>query len=654
MRNFIIPIKYKFLAVLMLITLSALGVFFFYTQQIFSEDKKLFVMDLNLTLLRAATSEIKLELRTRLEELQILIPRIYASSNNDTKTNPYEGLSASLPEELLRIKFYKRVGEGKFETVREYKNAALLEKKAINPAQLDEIDSRHPLAVAALFDNPSLELRNRSVDFVVQNKRTDLAILTVIVPGNFVDSESKEVVIVVDLIQDFLRKKLNQSEVAQLFLISKNGNLLSHAALAPTIQYATKPFPHPIMSRIQSRVLPRESFEVDIDGEPHLCNISDTGFPDIYAVSQIRKKEAFNALQVLMEKSLLLAGLILFAAVVISILFASRLTSNIVKLRDAAEQIGQGILKVRTRVRSNDEIESVSRSFEWMAGRLQSLMEESVKKARMEEELETARVIQSTLLTPPEIESSNVSLESFYVSATECGGDAWDARIDGNKLTVFIADATGHGAPAAIVTAIAKSCFSTLSSVYAGQPLTPDQFLNSLNQIIYSACRGQLLMTMCIAQIDLETGDMWLSNAGHEAPMCLRNGNVKKRTKSSEKAGKLPVEILFARGERLGFDPSSEYTCVQYQLNVGDTLFLYTDGISEAQNTEGKAWGERALKKALASRMDKGIGEIKKAVIEGMNEHTSETEQADDITFVLLTLDELAKKTGDDETEQAA
>lgn len=647
MQRFIIPIKYKFLAVLMLITLSALGVFFFYTNQIFSEDKKLFVMDLNLTLLRAATSEIKLELRTRLEELQIFIPRIYATMPSEKKMNPYEGLSASLSEELLRIRFFKRTADNKFEAVREYKNMGLIEKKGMSAKGLDEIDTKHPLNIASLFENPSLELKNRSIELLDQSKRFELAVLTVVVPGNFVDSESREVVIIVDLLQDFLRKKLNQSEVAQLFLISKKGTLLSHAALQPTIQFAEQQYPHPILARLQSRVLPRESFEIEIEGEPYLANIGETGFPDIFAVSQIRKKEAFSALQMLMDKSLLLAALILCAATIVSILFASRLTSNIVKLRDAAEQIGQGILKVRTKVRSNDEIESVSRSFEWMAGRLEALMQESVHKARMEEELETARVIQSTLLTAPSIESDQFDLDAHYVSATECGGDVWDARLDGSKLTLFIADATGHGAPAAIVTAVAKGCFATLSSVYSGQPLTPDQFLYTLNQIIYSACRGQLLMTMCIIQIDLETGEMTMANAGHESPMCLRKGSVTGRAKSSDKGGKASVDVLFARGERLGFDLASEYTSVVYQLGEGDTLLLYTDGISEARNSEGKSWGERAMKKTLTGRKGASVKELKRSLIDGLNAHTDGMVQEDDITFVLVGIETLGQKKKD-------
>lgn len=649
MRNFIIPIKYKFLAVLMMITLSALGVFFHYTNQIFSEDKKLFVMDLNLTLLRAATSEIKLELRTRLEELQILIPRIYSAPPTETKKfNPYEGLSASLPEELLRIRFYKREGT-KIESVKEYKNTALIEKKSLDVNDLKEIDTKQELKLTSYFDSPGLELKNRSVEILKGNKKTDLAILTVILPGNFVDSESKEVVIVVDMIQDFLRRKLNQSEVAQLFLINKSGVLLSHAALGPTVQFATRPFPHPITGRLKTKVLPRESFELDIDGEPHLCNISETGFPDVFAVSQIRKKEAFNALKVLMEKSLLLAGLILCAAVVVSILFASSLTSNITKLRYAAEQIGQGVLKVKMKVNSNDEVGSVARSFEWMSGRLEKLMEESVHKARMEEELVTARVIQSTLLTPPTIESTNVAIESHYLAATECGGDVWDARLDGNRLTIFIADATGHGAPAAIVTAVAKGCFSTLSSIYEGQPLTPDQYLHILNQIIYSSCRGQLLMTMCIVQIDLETGETLIANAGHESPMCMRSHKITGIAKSTDKEHKSSVDVFFARGERLGFDPGSAYTCSRYEMREGDTLFLYTDGISEARNSKGKELGERMLRKSLTQKAGGSLQEMKRSLVDAVNLHTDGVTQEDDITFVLVSIEALTGRKREDE-----
>lgn len=624
-----IPIKYKFLSVIVLIMFMSLGIFFYFTYTTFSEDKKLFVMDLNMSLLKGATSEIKLELKSRLEVLQVFVPRVYNPVKNekgDTE-DPFTGLPESLKDEILGVSFLKRNSEKKYELTKQFKNSALLLRRNLPEDTLAKISEKSPPPLDQVLDSQATEIANRSSSILGSKGSVELSVISFVVPGNFMNDENKEVVIVVDMIQDFLRKKLQQSELAEVFLIFKNGTLLSHPNLNETVSYSKNAFPHPIVQKLATRLLPRESLELEVDGESFLCNVGETGFKDIFAISQIKKSEAFEALRTLLEKSILLALAIFGVSIVFSVIFASRLTSNIRKLKDAAEQIGVGQLKVKLNIRSNDEIQNVAESFQWMSNRLKQLIAETAEKARLEDELETARLVQSTLLTPPEIDSEGVDILAHYVPATECGGDIWDAQLHDNILTVYIGDATGHGAPAAIVTAVAKSCFATLTNIYKGTLLTPDQFMSILNQIIYASCKGKLLMTMCIIQIDLETGELLLCNGGHESPLSLGKGGGEKKNRA---------QVLFARGERLGYNPEATYEVARFQLNVGDTVLLYTDGVSEARDSEGKEWGERALKKSFSSTSNKPMTAMRDQLVESMNEFTREAQQEDDITFVLV------------------
>lgn len=628
-----ISLKYKFLGVMMLVLLSSLGVFFGLAQETFSEDKKLFVMDLNRTLLKATTSEIKLELRGRLEELQVFVPRVYRAGED--KIDPFTGLSDDLRSDLLGVTFYKK-GAQKYEALRWYLNPSAAKDNALAGNFLTSLNEVHPLDFNRAAADGSTQILNRSVKYGDK----DLTVLTFVLSGSFLNDQSAELMIVVDLQQRFLLKQLQQSEIAEVFLIFRDGRLLSHPSLSKTVQYASHVFPHPITQSMNSERFSRESLELEVNGEAYLCNISETGFKDIFAVSQTLKSEAFLALQTLLHKSALLAILVLSAAVFVSVFFAAGLTSNIQKLRRAAEQIGAGNLNVKLNVTSNDEIFSVAKSFQWMVNRLQSLIEESLEKARLADELETARLVQSTLLTPPEVETDSVRILSHYVPATECGGDYWDAHFDGRRVTVFIGDATGHGAPAAIVTAVAKSCFATINT-FAGDGMTPDQMLSVMNQIIYFACRGKLLMTMCVAQLDVVTGELTVSNAGHEAPMCLRKSaesivDIKERRKKA-------VETFFtAQGERLGFEPTANYNSEKVQLEPGDIVLLYTDGISEAKDVDGKEYGERAVKKVFASRGNAVLEEIRDSLVAGVKNHTGDAMQEDDITFVLFEFNKAA------------
>lgn len=633
-----IPIRYKFLFVLLVLLLTSLSLFGYFAYKTFAEDKKLFVMDLNLSILKSATSEIKSELKSRLEQIQIIAPKVYhlLPTKENQPNDPFQGIASEFSEELLGISFYKKAENGGFEMLRDYKNQNVITERKLPANILAQINQRHPLNLSQLSEEQGMDLVNRSLHVRGLEGSSDLSILTVLLAGNFVDVESQGFIIVVDLIGDFLRKKLQQSEVAEIFLLSNKGTLISHPSLLPTIEYASSAFPHPIIEKLTSSRVSRESIELMVRGEAYLCNYSETSFKDVFAVSQIKKSKAFEALKLLVYRTSLLAALILFSTVMVSIIFAGRLTSHIQRLKMAAEQIGTGNLNVNLSVKTNDEIQSVSESFQWMANRLSVLISESVQKARMENELQTARLVQSTLLSSMPLESEAIEVLPHYVPASECGGDFWDAFLNGNKLTVIIGDATGHGVPAALLTAIAKSCLCTLNNIFADQPLTPEQLLLTLNLIIHNACRGQLLMTMCIAQIDLETGECWVSNGGHESPLCLRANRVISIAENTDNKRRHSAEVFFTRGERLGFDPSAEYKLEHFKLNIGDIVLLYSDGISEACNADNKEWGERALKKSFVRGGTRPLSQILSEMVGGVNEHMKGTPQKDDITFVLV------------------
>lgn len=629
-----IPLKYKFLGVLLSITFLGFVTFFYFAHKTFSEDKKLFVMELNLSSLKATMSEIKLELRGRMDELQILVPRVYQQASlmtADKNADPYQGLSGRLQEEVLGITFYKKNAENKLEHVRHYTNSALLEKQELEEDFVSEVSTEHPLSVEKLDLEKGMQLLNRSVRSASEEEKKEIPVMTIVFSGSFIGGESKDMIIAVDILQDFLRKKLKESELAEVFLISKDGTLLSHPELASLVDFASSPFKHPIVEHLKEKQFPRESLELAVGNESYLCNISETGFEGVYAVSQVKKSQAFIALQTLLRQTVLIGLFILSLALVFSIIFASGLTKNIQKLKQAAERIGKGDWEVKLDIKSNDEVQNVAESFTWMSNRLVELMKETIEKARMEKELDTARLVQSTLLANANDPSNLFDLVPFYQPASECGGDFWDSYLSGNKLTVVIGDATGHGAGAAIVTAIAKSSFSTLNRVNPDRVLTPEKFLSTLNFIIHSLCKEKLLMTMCVIQLDLSTGILEVCNAGHESPFLLR-----KEGAASTENKKTDAEVLFNRGERLGFSKDSVYTSDFYQIKMGDSLLLYTDGISEAKNQAGKELGERALKKAFIAGGPRPLTQVRDEIMTKTKTHIGEAHQEDDITFVLL------------------
>ncbi len=635
-----IPLKYKFLGVLLLITCSGLGTFLTFTRSNFTKDKKNFLREMNLLNSQVMQSELRSLLKVRIEEIglfcQRLIQKPQDSLNDLSSTNDLLlGFSNRIPDEILSVTFYKITHPlGKLELLKKWDNAVLKKTLGLPEGFRESVEKLLPLpSIAELKPNFEVAVLNRSVSAPVSTP-----ILTLLFPNSSGGSESlKDVIIVVDVLQKFLVAEFEKrSQISEAFLVSANGKLISHPDPAFLAENAGKDFAHPAIDQLKNSASnekkeseARSVSEAKIKNENYYIALAEAGVGDMYAITQVRESQALRALNELNRTTLLIGALVLTFSVIFSILFAGSLTSNIQKLRLAAEQIGAGNLEVKLDIRSNDEVENVAESFQWMTQRLGELIKESAEKARMEEELETARLVQSTVLATPIIKSEALEIVPHYLAATECGGDFWDAYVHNNKLTILIGDATGHGAPAAIVTAVAKSCLYTLNSVYSKTVLTPEQFLSSLNRIILAACKGRLLMTMCLVQIDLRTGEIQIANAGHESPLLLRATNVQGGKKAKS-------EVLFSRGERLGFSLDTRYTTLKEQLSPGDALLIYTDGISEAHDASGKEFGERALKKAFAGSGMRELSQMRDDLVISLKEHVKDAPQDDDITFVLL------------------
>lgn len=633
-----IPLKYKFLSVLMFTLALGFSTFFALAYKTFSEDKKLFVMELNLSILKTAISDTRADFKSRIDELQVLLPKLY-SPETIVSQNIFRELSLqNLPQDLLRVRFYRRnLTESSYTMLKQFINSELLDSKSISEKALEDLEKNYPAPLETFSFAAGTVLLNRSTALTTPTGTSDLPVLSILIPGTFINDNSKSVIIVVDLLQDFIRKKLSQSELAEVFLLTKAGFLLSHSSASTLTKNAKKNYDHPIAEKLKTRQLPRESFEINLAGEDYLCNISESGLPETYVVSQIKKSEAFAALKTLMQETLLTGIFILSIALILSILFSNRLTLHIKKLKLAAQTIGEhGKLDTPLDIRSNDEIQNVAESFNQMSSEIQDLLVKTKEKARMETELETAKVLQSTLLSSNHVDTDAAQVVPFYLSASETGGDIWDAYLSGNVLTLLVGDATGHGAPAAIVTAVAKSCFATLNSIYPHHPLTPELFLEKLNRVIYESCKGQLLMTMAVVQVNLHTGETYFSNAGHEAPLLL------KAPKSEEE--KLKSEAVFVRGERLGFAPESMFEKIDVQLEVGDSLLIYTDGVSEAVNPEGKQFGERAIKKLFNKLGREPLTQIKDQLYSELKNFMSSAPQGDDITYVLFKWNHVMEK----------
>ena len=239
-------------------------------------------------------------------------------------------------------------------------------------------------------------------------------------------------------------------------------------------------------------------------------------------------------------------------------------------------------------------------------------------KERMENELEIAKGIQMSMIPkifPPYPERGDIDIYASIVPAKEVGGDLFDFFITDEKLHFCIGDVSGKGVPASLVMAVTRSLFRTL----AAHEKSPGRIVTAMNESMSDMNENAMFVTFFCGVLDMKSGHLRYCNAGHNAPVLLNT------TKSL-----LSVESNVPLGIVQGFVFQEQETDLRYD----DALFLYTDGITEAENISHELFGEERMMSALSGLKGsrKHIEEMQKA----MSAFVGEAPQSDDITMLII------------------
>ena len=251
---------------------------------------------------------------------------------------------------------------------------------------------------------------------------------------------------------------------------------------------------------------------------------------------------------------------------------------------------------------------------------LWTLNEVRIKEQHIEDELAIARKIQQSLLPTGTItaKSKTLDIKGLQVPAKYVGGDLYDYYVRDNKLFFCIGDVSGKGVPAALLMSIAHSLFRTLSA----HSDRPERIMRALNNSISDNNPDIMFITMFLGILDLTTGDVCYCNAGHNPPIIIRPDHA---------------EFLDTEPNLLlGVDLGVEYTSQTMKLADGDTLFLYTDGLTEAENLQKQTLGEkRALGEASTFNGMTAEEQIRK-MHDVVLRFADKAEQSDDLTMLAI------------------
>src|SRR5262245_2089072 len=205
--------------------------------------------------------------------------------------------------------------------------------------------------------------------------------------------------------------------------------------------------------------------------------------------------------------------------------------------------------------------------------------------AAIQQELETARRIQSSILPEATPRIAGLSLAARYVPASEVAGDFYYfLPAEGRRVGILIADVSGHGVPAALVASMLK----VAAAAQASHAESPTKILSGINQIFHGKLRNQFITALYLF-IDLESSGLIAASAGHPRPLLWRRRGAQ-------------VEELPLGGTVIGRLHRAGYEEVSLNLEAGDRLLLFTDGIPEARGPGGEAFGDQRLQDFLARR----------------------------------------------------
>jgi sigma-B regulation protein RsbU (phosphoserine phosphatase) len=210
-------------------------------------------------------------------------------------------------------------------------------------------------------------------------------------------------------------------------------------------------------------------------------------------------------------------------------------------------------------------------------------------------------------------------LYANLIPAKEVGGDLYDFFIEGNKLYFIVGDVSGKGIPASLVMAVTCRLFRTVSAHFA----TPAEIVTALNDALAESNESNMFCTFVIGILNLDNGHLQYCNAGHNAPvMVTPSGDVK----FMEVQPNLPLGLF-------GGFPYEGQEC---DIVKGTSIFLYTDGVTEAEDMAKVLYSDERLLDLLGKQGENTTQMIVDNVLDDINKHVNGAEQSDDITIMCV------------------
>ena len=328
----------------------------------------------------------------------------------------------------------------------------------------------------------------------------------------------------------------------------------------------------------------------------------------------------------LSARAIMLVSLLLMLFLIIRIV--THELSPLHKLAKDAETIASGHFDiVMPNLKRIDEIGQLSHSFANMQQSLKKYIDElkstTSQKASIDRDIRIASSIQMGMLPdnfPTKSDRDDVQIYASLTPAKDVGGDLFDFYFRNEKLFFCIGDVSGKGVPASLFMAVTRAVFRTVSA----HESVPNRIMMTINKTLAGMNKRHMFVTLFVGVLDLPTGRLLYCNAGHDAPLLVGAG-----------VGQLPCDANIP----VGFMPSWKYTLQEARIYTGTTIFLFTDGLTEAMNANSDQFEmtrvNEVANKALAQHQQEPR-QIIDQMTDAVHHFVDGAEQSDDLTMMAI------------------
>ncbi len=420
------------------------------------------------------------------------------------------------------------------------------------------------------------------------------------------------------------------------FLISRNGTIVTHPShdyiMNETIFSLAETAGDSALREIGRRMIKGEQGFVQVTslftGEPSwLCFVPlrSSG----WSLGVLIPEEELMADVTKLSRRLLLIALAGMALLLIAVaVISTDITKPLRTLAKAAERVGEGDLEIAIpTVKTRDEVGRLSESFSQMVTSLQDyiqkLTETTAAKERIESELKIAHDIQLSIVPrmfPPFPDRKEFEIFAVLKPAREVGGDYYDFFfLDDDHLCFTIGDVSGKGVPASLYMAVTR----TLIRAKAAAGLSPAQVMDRVNQDLAMDNLTSMFVTIFLGIFDVREGIVRFCNGGHDPPILIDSaGEIKAMGE--------PDGLL------VGVISDTDYHTHEYRMEIGETVFLFTDGITEAMDPREELYTRERLEDYLKRFKSPVPEKLIREMLEELERYAAGHEQSDDITMLAL------------------